>query len=74
MPMQPYFKRFLIVIIVSTIFLPPVKSVPMRLRPGRHNYCELPVCKYTSFKRSLQGVCLLIMIKYTFIAFICFIF
>jgi len=43
--------------------LPPVKSLPMQLRPGG----ELPVCKYTTFK---QGACLVIMIEYTFIAFI----
>ena len=37
--------------------LPPVKSLPMQLRPGRHN-CELPVCKYTIFKRSFITRCL----------------
>ena len=31
--------------------LPPVKSLPMQLRPNCHN-CELPLCKYTTFKRS----------------------
>jgi len=56
--------------------LPPVKSLPMQQRPGRRKL--IVSCQYVNRlllnDHVLQDVCLLIMIKDTFIAFICFIF
>ena len=68
--MQPSLTRFLNSVHCPDHLLPPVKSLPMQLRPRRYN-CS---CHYADTLLLnvliLQGVCLLIMIKDTFIAFI----